>query len=53
MNYVSGDFFMCSPQVTVSGFLAGDGASRAGMAYKVNDCCTSDRVNGAIAYKKQ
>jgi hypothetical protein len=36
--------------LSVEGFLAGDGAVRAGMAYHLD--LQSDTVNGAIAYKK-
>jgi hypothetical protein len=40
----------CSPTLTLRGFLAGDGASRAGMAYQFFH---NDSVNGVIAYTKK
>lgn len=42
----------CGAQLTLSGFLAGNGASRAGMAYEIWGCC-SGGVSGAIAYIKK
>jgi len=38
---------------TVSGFFAGAGAERAGVAYQVNDSAASTAIVGAAAFKKQ
>jgi hypothetical protein len=46
----SGFLGFCGPQIRLQGFLAGDGAPRAGMAYSF---FLSDAVNGVIAYKRQ
>jgi hypothetical protein len=45
--------FLCIPTINAQGFLSGDAAARAGMAYRIFDgCCTTGRINGAIAFKK-
>jgi hypothetical protein len=46
----SGFLGCCGPQIRLQGFLAGEGASRAGMAYRF---FLGDVVNGVIAYKRQ
>jgi hypothetical protein len=44
---------LCTPHdLSVKGFLAGDGATRAGMAYHLGFTNSTHNVHGAIAYKK-
>jgi hypothetical protein len=44
--------FSCGASLQVQGFLAGDGAVRAGMGYFIDANFTSGHVAGAIAYTK-
>src|SRR5688572_16435751 len=46
-SWTTGAF--CNPAINTQGFLSGDGASRAGMAYRITDGTTSSNINGAVA----